>query len=100
MEMASSHRLPMRISSTFSWRSCSSNLVLIDLTKPSCNVIFGAFILWHREQLLGAVKLNHLAQQEKRSFVGDTGCLLHIVGDHDDGVIFFQLAGKLLDFGG
>lgn len=43
--------------------------------------------------------LHQLAQQEKCRLIADTRSLLHVVGDHDDGVILFQLRGQLLDLG-
>ena len=88
IEMASSQRAPIRISSTFKSSNCSSNRLRIS-TKPPRNVIFCLLILRHGEDLLGLTELDHFTQQEEGGLVGDSCCLLHIMGYHDDSIIFF-----------
>ena len=39
----------------------------------------------------GFIDLNQLPQQEECGAVGNTGGLLHVVGDNDNGVLLFQV---------
>ena len=42
---------------------------------------------------MSIAELDNLSQKEERGFVRNSGCLLHIMRYHNDGIIFFQLQG-------
>ena len=51
------------------------------------------------ENVLRRAVLHHFAQVEERRIVRDAAGLLHIVRDHDDRVIFFELEREFFDSG-
>jgi len=57
------------------------------LTEAARDVVLGALVLRGAEDLTRGAALHQLAQQEEGRAVADTGCLLHIVGDDDHGVV-------------
>ena len=60
-------------------------------TKATGDIILSLFILGIGENLRRFIILNQVAQQEEGRFITDARCLLHIMGDDDDGVVFLQL---------
>ena len=40
---------------------------------------------------------NYFSQKEKYRFIRNTGCLLHIMRNHYNGILFFQLHNKVLN---
>ena len=70
------------------------------LSEPSGDVVFGLVLGGVGEDLLCFVELDQLPQVEERGHVGDSGGLLHVVGDDDHGVLLFQFVDQLLDLQG
>jgi len=60
------------------------------LTKPPSDVVFGLFMLGVGEDAAGVAKLDQISQIHIRREIGYSRCLLHVVGDDDDGEICFQ----------
>ena len=70
-------RSPRRVSRT--------SPTFLRLTEATGDVALGAFVVGIGEDVVGVAELDQLAEEEETGFMGDTGCLLHIVGDDDDG---------------
>ena len=64
------------------------------------NIVFRAFVLGMGKDFLGVAKLHHFPHQEEGDIVGNTGCLLHVVGDDDHGVFLLEFFHQVLDFHG
>ena len=69
----------------------------IQLTKSSRNVIFCLFILRYWKQFFCIVVFHNFSEKEKRRIVRHTHCLLHVMRNHDNRIIFFQLHRKVFD---
>ncbi len=69
---------------------------LSNRSGPRCNPRCACPIPWRGKDALGGAHLDQLTQQEERRFIADTRRLLHVVRDHNDGVVFLQLGGQLL----
>src|ERR1700677_709407 len=78
---------------------CSEAMILSS-TEPAGDVILRASIARRREDLVGVVEFDQLAEIHEGGLVGDARGLLHIVGDDRDGVVLRQLLDQLLDLGG
>ena len=48
--------------------------------------------------MFGIAVFHQFAEQKECGFIGDSGCLLHIVGDNNDCCGFCKLVAKFLDF--
>ena len=57
-------------------------------TEPPGDVILGFLALWLDEDLIGHAKFNHFTDIHVGREIGDPGCLLHVVGDDQDGHLF------------
>src|SRR6202453_4285095 len=77
---------------------CSEAMILSS-TEPAGDVILRASIARRREDLVGVVEFDQLAEIHEGGLVGDARGLLHIVGDDRDGVVLRQLLDQLLDLG-
>jgi|GEM_PF-4497968 len=67
------------------------------LTKLAGNVILSGFLLRCGEDKIGVTKFDQFSQIHIGRIVGNPRGLLHIVGDNDDGVIFFQFEDQVFD---
>ncbi len=70
------------------------------LPEATGDVIFGFSDSRVGEHALGFGKLDQFSQVEEGGPVGNAGCLLHVVGDDDEGVVVFQAPDEFLDLGG
>ncbi|MPM67332.1 hypothetical protein SDC9_114254 [bioreactor metagenome] len=70
------------------------------LAHAAGDVVFGALVVRLDEDFVGLAELDHLAQIHVGSVVGDTRCLLHVVGDDEDGDALLQFVHQFLDGAG
>jgi len=70
------------------------------LTKPAGDVIGGAFVFGHLEEVDAAAIFDEFAHQEESGEISHTRGLLHVVRGDDDGVILFQFAQHILNIRG
>src|ERR1700733_5499542 len=70
------------------------------LAEPAGDVVLGASIARRREDLIGLVELDQLAEIHERGFVRDARGLLHIMGDDGDGVVLGQFLDQFIVLGG
>src|SRR5215208_6545882 len=72
------------------------------LSEAPSDVVLRALVSWVREHVASATRLDEdpmavLVERKEDRLVGDAGRLLHIVGDHHDRVLTFELAHQVLD---
>ena len=70
------------------------------LSETSRNIILGRFFARIRKYLLRIIIFHHIAHIEEGCFVTDTRGLLHVVGDHDDGVLLLEFHCQVLNLRG
>src|SRR6185312_1756139 len=63
----------------------------IPSAEPAGDVVLGLLLRGLGEDLLGDVELDQLAQVHEGGTVGDARGLLHVVGDHHDGVVVLEV---------
>ena len=68
------------------------------LTKPACDVVFCLLVAGPREYGVRPVSLNEAAHIEERGEVGNTGGLLHVMGDDDDAKILLEFLHAMFEF--
>src|SRR5690242_10642848 len=73
----------------FVWRCVPS--LSTKSTIPSRNIILRLLLLGRGENLPGLAGFHYLTQMEKASLLRNPCCLLHRMGDNDDGELLLQL---------
>ena len=68
------------------------------LTISSRDIVPGPSVLRFGKKMPGTAPLNHLARQKKGGIIRHPCRLLHIVGDDNDGISFFQLQKQFFYF--
>src|SRR5262245_1213024 len=71
-----------------------------DLPEPPRDIRLCLLQLGPREDLAGRSILNQPAKVQEGGVVADPRCLLHVVGDDEDGKIALQLLDQIFDFAG
>src|SRR5580704_14675155 len=64
-----------------------SEIMFLSLAEPAGDVVLGAPVTGRREDLVGLVELDQLAEIHEGGLVRDARRLLHIMGDDGDGVV-------------
>src|ERR1700712_950944 len=65
-----------------------SEAISISLAEPAGNVLLGSSIARRREDLVGLVEFDQLAEIHESGLVRDARRLLHVMGDDGDSVVF------------
>src|SRR5690242_19443215 len=68
------------------------------LSEPPSDVVFSLPLGRRGEDLLGLIELHKLSVEKKSGLIGDSCCLLHVVGHNDDRVILLEVVDELFDF--
>ena len=71
--------------------------ILAVLTKPAGDVILSALVSRFHKNLRSRRKFDQLAEIHVSRMLRYAGCLLHVVGNDDDGVVAAQLADQLFN---
>src|SRR4051812_7185376 len=79
---------------------CSEAMSVLSSTEPAGDVVLRAAIGRRRENPVGFVELDQLAEIHEGGLVGNARGLLHVMGDDGDGVVFRQFLDQFLDSGG
>jgi hypothetical protein len=66
-------------------------------TEATGHIVFGARVSGLGKNRIGATHLHQLPLMEKGRLIGQSRGLLHVMGDHQNGVIFPQLSDEILD---
>jgi hypothetical protein len=66
-------------------------------TKATRHIVFGARVSGLGKNSISPIHLNQLTLMEKGRLVGQSRGLLHVMGDHEDGVVLAQFADEILD---
>ena len=69
------------------------------LAKLPGDVIFGLFLFGAGEQVQRGARFNDFAFVKESGAIAAARCLLHVVSDNHDGVLFAQLVNQVFDFG-
>src|ERR1700733_2546337 len=77
-----------------------SEAMIFSSAEPAGDVVLRAPIARRRENLVGVVEFDQIAEIHEGGLVGDARGLLHVVGDDRDGVVLRQFLDQFLDLGG
>jgi hypothetical protein len=74
----------------------TARLLKAILAEPTCYVRFRPRVIRAGENFVRRSDLYQLAIEEESGEVRNSGCLLHVVGHDDDGVVAFKFVKQVL----